>query len=138
MIDASTVVQVSMAEIGAGFALLIGILWVFLKILAGQFRRELDLRFAGDAKLREERQGETDRRFAALDRHIQVEPEQWDKMRAEIGEQTKIHADIYGRLNGVAEGLAQTKGQLDGVRESLKPVRAQLDRINQYLLDKEA
>jgi hypothetical protein len=123
MISGETMVWVSLGEIASGFGFLVGVLWVFLRVLVWQWRRELDLRFAAEAEKRVDRQAEIDRRFVTLDHHIQEEPEHW--------------ADIYGRLNRLDERSARMEGQFEGVQEALKPVREQLGRINQYLLDKE-
>lgn len=107
---------------------ILGGYWTLTKIIAGQFQRGLDERFAVQERTRSENHNQTSRRLDSMESIHRDEAAQWQRVERDL---LQMRADMplhYVRREDYIRGQSVIEAKLDGLGTKLE--NAQLRALN--------
>lgn len=107
---------------------ILGGYWTLTKIIAGQFQRGLDERFAVQERARADNHGQTSRRLDSMESIHREEAAQWQRVERDL---LQMRADMplhYVRREDYIRGQSVIEAKLDGLGTKLE--NAQLRALN--------
>jgi len=119
----------SLAAILTAFA---GMIWVFGKILAAQFKASLDTRFAAQDELRKQRESAMDERFRRMEEDLEGKAPHYNERISYLEANAKkspTHDDLSGlheKINGVSNDISELSGAFGGVKTLLETLHRHL------------
>lgn len=107
-------------------------IWVFGKILAGQFKDSLDARFQTQDELRKQRELAMDARFKRMEEDLEGKAPHYNERISYLEANAKkspTHDDLaalHEKINSVSKEIGNLSGEFSGVRNLLQTLHQHL------------